>query len=298
MRSGSIAPNADDRSTQRADADELRAHLHQMWGGVAGGWAEHADFADARGASVAKKMLELAAPQPGDRVLELAGGPGGVGLAAAERVGPRGEVVISDVAPEMTAIAAGRANALGLSNVITRELDLENIDERDGAFDVVLCREGIMLVVDPLRAAREIRRVLRPEGRVALTVWGPRQRNPWLGVVFDSVSAQLGAPVPPPGIPGPFSLEDGERLKGLLFEAGLSEVEVAELSTPYHADSFEDWWTRTSALAGPLAQMLASLPEQAGQALRACAREAISAYQAPSGLEIPGVSLIATATCV
>jgi SAM-dependent methyltransferase len=290
------ATKADDGSGQGAAADELRAHLHQMWGAVAGGWAEHADFADSRGASVTGKMLELTAPQPGDRVLELAGGPGGVGLAAAQRVGPRGEVVISDVAPEMTAIAAARAGALGLGNVSTRRLDLEDIDEGDGAFDVVLCREGIMLVADPIRAAREIRRVLRPDGRVSLTVWGPRRRNPWLGVVFDSVSAQLGTPVPPPGVPGPFSLDDGERLEAVLSEAGLSEVEVGELSTPYHADSFDEWWARTSALAGPLAQRLATLPEHAAKELRARAREAISAYQAPTGLEIPGVSLIARAT--
>src|ERR671936_1371604 len=59
-----------------------------------------------------------------------------------------------------------------------------------------------MFALDPARAVAEIRRILRPGGRLALAVWGPRARNPWLGVVFDAVSAQLGAPVPPPGIPG------------------------------------------------------------------------------------------------
>src|SRR5205823_2349511 len=104
-----------------------------------------------------------------------------------------GDVVLSDVAPEMTAIAAARAEAAGLINVSARDLDLEQIAEPDGSYDVVLCREGLMLVPDPVRAAREIRRVLRPGGRAAITVWGPRERNPWLGIVFDSVSAQLGA---------------------------------------------------------------------------------------------------------
>jgi len=137
---------------------------------------------------------------------------------------------------------------------------------------------------------------LRPGGRVALAVWGPRERNPWLGVVFDSVSAQLGSPMPPPGIPGPFSLDDADRLAGLLSDAGLSGVDVREVPTPYHGDSVEEWWTRTCALAGPLAQKLAALPEHAAQALGARAREAISAYETPTGLEIPGVSLIAAGT--
>ena len=163
-------------------------------------------------------------------MLELACGPGGLGLAAAARVAPRGEVVLSDAVAEMTAIAAARAEALGLSNVSTRELDLERIEQPDASYDVVLCREGLMFALDPARAAREIRRVLRPGGRVALAVWGPRERNPWLGVVLDAVSAQVGAPVPPPGIPGPFSLEDSKRLAALLSDAGLADVKVSELS--------------------------------------------------------------------
>ena len=125
-------------------------------------------------------------------------------------------MVLSDVAPEMTAIAGRRAAELGLDNVTTAVLDIEHIDEPDASYDVVLCREGLMFALDPGQAAREIRRVLRPGGRLALAVWGPRERNPWLGTVLDSVSAQIGAPVPPPGIPGPFALDDAARLGGLL----------------------------------------------------------------------------------
>ena len=204
------------RMVQHADGDvatdELRARLRRMWSAVADGWAVHASFVDTRGEAVTEKLLELARLRPGTRVLELACGAGGAGLAAAELVGPAGEVVITDVAPEMTAIARGRAEALGLRNVRTRDLDLERIDEPDSSYDAVLCREGLMLVPDPARALGEIGRVLRPGGRVALAVWGPREANPWLGVVFDAVSAELGAPMPPPGIPGPFSLEDADKL--------------------------------------------------------------------------------------
>ena len=277
------------------DVAERRAQLQRMWGSVAGGWKEHAAFVEARGAGVTEKLLELTSPRPGERLLELACGAGGVGIAAADRVGETGEVVVSDLAPAMIAVAAARVDALGLRNVSTRVLDLEEIDEPDASYDVVVCREGLMLVVDPARAAREIRRVLRPGGRVALTVWGPRERNPWLGVVFDSVSAVLGAPMPPPGVPGPFSLDDPARLTELLVDAGFADVEVGEVPTPYRAASVEEWWTRTAALAGPLAQRLAMLPEPAAQALRERAREAIAVYLTDDGLDIPGVSLIGSA---
>src|SRR3954454_19801533 len=143
--------------TQTADPRPAR---HAMWGAVAGSWADLADRVDARHATTTERMLALAAIGPGDRVLELACGPGGPGLAAAERVAPGGEVVLSDVAAEMTAIAAARAARRGVAGVAVRELDLEEIAEPAEAYDAVLCREGLMLVADPGRAAREIARVL------------------------------------------------------------------------------------------------------------------------------------------
>jgi len=275
--------------------DQMRRGQHAMWSSVAAGWAEHADYADARGAETTARMLELAALQPGERVLELACGPGGLGLAAAGHVGPNGQVVLSDVAPEMTAIAAERAAAAGVENVSTAVLDLEDIDQPDGLYDAVLCREGFMFALDPEHAARELSRVLRHGGRAVLAVWGPRERNPWLGLVFDAVSAQTGAVIPPPGVPGPFAQSDARRLQSLLSDAGFDHVGVTEQPAPLHARSFDEWWSRTTALAGPMANILAAMPAEAVDGIRARLIESTREYETPAGLQIPGVTLIASA---
>src|SRR5437763_1040759 len=164
MEAGSIV--------EHSDGEALRNQLHGMWAAVSGGWAEHAEYADTRGAAITEQLLDLAAPAPGDRGPELPCAPGG---------------------------------------------------------------------------------------------------------------------------PGPFSLSDADRLAGLLAAAGLTDVAVTELAVPLRASSFDEWWERTSALAGPLAKILASLPEPAAEALRVRARDASRAYETPNGLEFPGVSLIASA---
>jgi ubiquinone/menaquinone biosynthesis C-methylase UbiE len=284
-----------DRTTV-APAEALRSQLHGMWASVAPQWGAHAAYVDQRAAALTAVMLERTAPLAGERALELACGPGSVGIAVAPLVGSDGEVVLSDVAPEMVAIAAARAAELDLTNVTTSVLDLEAIDEPDRSFDVVLCREGLMFATDPAHAVGEIRRVLRPGGRFAISVWGPRDANPWLAVVLDAVSAQLGVPVPPPGIPGPFSLDDPSRFRRLFDAAGFAEVQHTEMPVPLHAGSFDEWWTRTRALAGPLANVLAGLGRDAQRELETRLGEAAMPFQVGDGLEFPGVVLLATGT--
>jgi SAM-dependent methyltransferase len=274
--------------------DGPAAQAHAMWASVADAWGANAEYVDSRGAALTEQMVERSGVQPGDRVLELACAAGGTGLAAAQRVGAEGEVVLSDVVPEMTAVAAARAAELGVTNVRTLVLDLEQIDQPDGTYDAVLCREGLMFAVDPAHACGEIRRVLRPGGRAAIAVWGPRDRNPWLGIVLDAVSAEVGMPVPPPGIPGPFALDDAQQLLELLSGAGFTDVSVDEIVVPMRAGSFDEWFTRTLSLAGPLATIVASLPDDTAQAIRARLEDAVRPYDTADGLELPGVSLLAT----
>jgi SAM-dependent methyltransferase len=276
-------------------ADELRGRLRGLWNTVAPGWREHADFIDKRAAGVTQRMLALTVPKPGERVLELACGPGGTAMAAAPLVAPGGRVVASDVASEMTAIAAARAAERGLNNVDARVLDLEAIDEPDASFDVALCRDGIMLVPDPARAAGEIHRVLRPGGRASIVVWGPRERNPWLTSVFRAAGVQLGIELPPPGMPGPFSLEDRDGFGEVLAGAGFEDVVIEEKDVPLRARSAKEWSTRVVALAGPLAAILAGLPQEARDALHQRLREEAKPYETLRGLEFPGLALIASA---
>jgi SAM-dependent methyltransferase len=272
--------------------DVIRNLLRNIWSTAAPAWGHHADFVDERGQVISQAMLDAAGTGPGDHVLELACGPAGVGLAAAEIVGAEGEVVLTDVAPEMTAIATERAEGRNLTNVKIVQMGMEDMTFPDASFDAVLCREGLMLVISPATALGETHRVLVPGGHAVYAVWGPRDRNPWLGVLFDVITAHLGIRVPPPGMPDPFSLSDDGALEMLLNTAGFEEVIVREVASPMIVSSFDEWWSVVPALAGPVGPMLAAQTPEIYDAIREDARTRLDRYRSETGYEVPGLSLV------
>jgi SAM-dependent methyltransferase len=192
--------------------------------------------------------------------------------------------------------AARRTEGGGAPVQITAQvIDLEEIQLPDASFDIVVCREGLMFALDPAQAASEIARVLRPGGRMAVAVLGPRDRNPWLGVLADALQEHRGTPVPPAGIPGPFSLGAPGALESTLASGGLEQVRVEEVSVPTRDASFEDYWELRTDLAGPLKSLLATLPAQDLVVIRETVRERLSRYQTAAGLTLPGLAYIGCA---
>jgi SAM-dependent methyltransferase len=182
-------------------------------------------------------------------------------------------------------------------NVATRVLNAEKLDLSDGEpFDAVLCRFGYMLMADQLQALRESARVLRPGGRLVLAVWGAGEKNPWLSLILNAVMGHLGAPPPEPGMPGPFSLGESERLGGLLAQAGVVDVELAEIEAQQAYDSPSAWWEEILEVSGPLAAMLKALPEEDREGIRSVALAKADGFIAEDGKAVfPAAVVGATA---
>jgi len=231
--------------------------MSEMWNSVAPGWEANAEFVDSHLAVVTDRLLDAAGIDEGDDVLDLAAGPGGAGLAAAERVGPTGTVLLSDVAAEMVAVSARRAHSY--PQVRTAVFDESEIAAPEASFDAVISRHGLMFVEDAAAAVGEGVRVLRPGGRYAAMTWGTKVENPWLGLILDAVGEQFGVPFPPPNVRGPFSLGEPGVLARALSDGGLLDVGVEAFQAPMHAGSLEAWWERVPQLAGPLALALAGM---------------------------------------
>jgi ubiquinone/menaquinone biosynthesis C-methylase UbiE len=278
------------------DANAHRDASLQGWEEAAAGWVRSQELLREFGAPVSHWMLDAVAPQPGQRVLELAAGLGETGLLAAELVAPVGGAIISDQAEAMLAGARERAAQLGLSNVEFQVINAEWIDLPVASVDVVLCRWGYMLMADPAAALGETRRVLRSGGRVGLAVWDSIEHNPWAQLPALELRERGLAPAPEPGVPGPFALGRAGGVYELLEQAGFAEVNVESLELHRRHASFEEYWESTLDLSRAMHDSVLSRPPGEIEEIQEGVKRRFASYEAGDGsLDIPARTLVASA---
>ncbi|MGZ4168254.1 MAG: class I SAM-dependent methyltransferase [Solirubrobacteraceae bacterium] len=279
-----------------SDPDQVRAATRETWETAAGGWGRRADRVRDWGMPVSVAMVDALDLQPGQRVLELAAGPGDTGFMAAELVRPGGTLISSDGAEPMIEVARGRAAEAGIDNVEFRQLELEWIDLETASVDAVLVRWGLMLAVDPAAAAREIRRVLRTGGNAAIAVWDARERNPWATIPTNAL-IELGHAEPPdPDLPGPFALAADGAVAEVLEDAGFTEVEVSPVEMLRRYASIEEMVLESADVSPGFSAAYASLTEEERAGVAAHMASGAAPFTDDDGsVTLPGVSLVARA---
>ncbi|HEX4837779.1 MAG TPA: methyltransferase domain-containing protein [Solirubrobacteraceae bacterium] len=285
------------RGEDMGDANAHRDASLTHWEEAASGWVARQATIRELSAPVSRWMIDAVDPQPGQRVLELAAGLGETGFLAAELVAPVGGVITSDQADAMLDGARRRAGELGLTNVEFQVINAEWIDLPVASVDAVLCRWGYMLMADPSAALAETRRVLRPEGHVALAVWDALEHNPWaLYPATELLERGLMQP-PPADAPGPFALGDKQRVRDLLEQAGFIEVWVERLDLLQCAPSFDELWETTLDIARTFHDAVLTRPEPEIAEIRTSLAARFEPFTAADGsLEIPMRTLVGVGT--
>jgi SAM-dependent methyltransferase len=281
----------------KQSAREQRAASLAHWEEAASGWVARQATLRELSAPVSHWMIDQVDPQPGQRVLELAAGLGETGFLAAEMVAPVGGVITSDQADAMLDGARKRAGELNLTNVEFQVLNAEWIDLPVASVDAVLCRWGYMLMVDPLAALVETRRVLKPEGHVGLAVWDALELNPW--ALLPGVELLERGLIEPPqeGAPGPFALGDKQRVRDLLEAAGFDDVWVEPLDLTQRASSFDEFWETTLDIARVFHDAVLARPQSEVAEIRDSLAARFAPYTAADGtLEIPMRTLMGVGT--
>jgi SAM-dependent methyltransferase len=279
-----------------ADPNELRVEMIECWEGAAAGWGKRAAELREWSMPVSSWMIEQAQLEPGLGVLELAAGPGELGFLAAELIRPGGTLICSDGAEAMLDVARARAAELGIENVEFKRLELEWIDLETASVERVLCKWGLMLIVDPEAALRETRRVLAPGGRIAVAVWDEPAVNPWATIPTRAL-VELGHTAPPDRDgPGMFALAAPGRLQDLLESAGFLDVVVDSVELSRTSAGVEGFVTATSDVSSAFREVFQALPDGERQEVVRKIAALAEPYTAVDGsVRLPARTLVAAA---
>lgn len=259
-------------------------------------WAALQEIMDWQLAPLSRAVVEVLEPRDGEHVLDIGCGAGATSLELAWRIEPEGSVLGVDVSQPLLNLARTRADKAGYAQVKFVRADAQTYRFEAGAFDVAFSRFGVMFFADPVAAFGNIRRALRPGGRIAFVCWRAAAENPLMTLPMQAAGHLLDAPPTPPAdphAPGPFAFADGARLRRILEDAGFSEVALDPHSAMIGSRTLDDALTAALQI-GPLGRMLKGVPEKRDAAL-AAVRDALAAHEGPNGVLLPSATWIVTA---
>jgi SAM-dependent methyltransferase len=253
-------------------------------------WAEQHERQDRALAGLAEATLGLAAPRSGERVLDIGCGSGTTILELAARVGPDGHVLGADISEQSVARARERIAAAGLPQAEVICADAASHPFAPGSLDLAFSRLGVMFFSDPVVAFANVRRAMKPEGRLALAVFRKPEENPWPNAPLDAVRHLL-PPLTPAAREGPgmFSWGDPVRVHRILKDAGFGGVSLKQVDLEYQlagaggaAEAAE-----FALLFGPLTRILPGLPLDRHDAVRSALEAFFESHVTPQGVALP-----------
>lgn len=255
-------------------------------------WAELQSPMDRQLEPLGRAAMAALAPRAGERILDIGCGSGATTVMLAEAVAPNGEAVGVDISRPMLDVARRRAE--GVTGVSFREADAQAAAFEPASFDAAYSRFGVMFFADPLEAFANIRRALRPRGRLGFICWRAPVENPFMMLPMMAAAQHVSPPPPPePGAPGPFAFADPERVRSILGGAGFQGVEIAPHDQKIGSGDLETS-LGLALRVGPLGALLREHPEQRDRVV-ASVREALAAHQGPEGVRLESAAWIVTA---
>ena len=241
-------------------------------------------------------MLDLVNIRVSARVLEVAAGTGDLSIMVASRVGPNGHVLATDISAAMLNRAAQAAREAGITNVETRVMNAENLELEASSFDAVLCRMGLMLFPNPLKALTSMQRVVKPEGRIAVMVHSTAARNPYHGLPL-AIVRRIGSMAPPPAEqPGMFALGAPGVLEGTFRKSGLRDVSVCPVAIRRRFSSLPEAIKSMKETNAGLQDLLAKLNDDDQDRAWKEIEQEMSQFESANGFEAPGEVLIGAGT--
>ena len=256
-------------------------------------WRKHAAVVRKLFEPITIALLEAAAIERAESVLDVAGGAGEPSLTIARALREKGSVVFTDGVREMVLTTRDEAERAGLINMHFTQCVGEALPFRSHSFDAVVSRLGVMLFSDPASSIREMIRVLKPDGRMALAVWHTQISNPFFYVAASVLARFVQSPPEDPDAPGAFRFAEPGKLGGLLVAAGAIDVNSSLLKfTIEAAITPRQFWQLRSELSETLRGKLATLSQAELDTISSEVEKAGEAFYERGSMRFPAEVLI------
>lgn len=279
------------------DANKYKQTTLQQWNTAAEAWHRWGPLLSRWLGPATETMFDMCDIKMGSRVLDVAAGAGEQTLAVAKRIGDSGEVLATDISPEILHFAANTAKLAGMKNVQTQVIDGENLDEISAEpFDAVISRVGLIYFPDQQKALAGMKQQLRPGGKVAAMVYSTAETNPFFSIPVSIIRRRANLPAPLAGQPGPFSLGGEGKLADAFAQAGFKNVEVETIKAPVIVNSAADCLQFEQESFGALHQMLSGLTDMEKDEAWCEIEEALSQFETNGQFEGPCEMLVAVGT--
>jgi SAM-dependent methyltransferase len=252
-------------------------------------WVTEQTRIDRLFAGVTEAALAAAAPKPGESVIDIGCGTGTTLLRLADAVGPRGSVLGVDISEQQLALARRRIEAAGASQARVILDDAATHDFPAGSVDLAFTRFGVMFFADPMAAFANIRRGMKPGGRLALAVFRPGTDNPWATASLVAIRHLVEVPAPAgTEEPGQFSWGDPARVHRILGGAGFQKVVLTPLDLPISIGADAAEAAEFAMFIGQGARLLSGLPDATRDAARTALEAFFRPHEGPSGVSLAG----------
>lgn len=275
-------------AAQQFDPIKYKETTREQWQIAAEPWYRWRPTVEEWLGQATEVMLDMADLRSGSRVLDVAAGAGGQTIAAAKRVGSAGYVLATDISSNILEFASQAAEEEGLTNVDTRVMDGEELEElEEGSFDAVISRVGLIYFPNQQKALTGMLRALKPGGKIAAVVYSTPENNKFFSIPVSIIRRRAQLPPPLPGQPGPFSFGGDGVLEDAYRQAGFREVRTQVVPSPLRLPSAAECVRFEQESFGALHQMLSGMPESERGAVWEEIEQELGQFEGADGFEGP-----------